>query len=1333
MRQSNKNLSRVLVVVLGLPLVCLALLMIAANTPQGRGFIERTVAKLTAGEVVMTGLGGRFPDALQIQALELRDADGIWLTLSEVALEWSPAHLLTGTVQIDRLETGHISLNRLPAPPSEPAPESELALPVKIFLSRLHIGQLDMGAAVIGEKLSMAIDGSAQLASLDQGGIDLALQRLDKAGAYNLKGHLDKESVQAHLSIEEPERGLIAGIAGLQGQNPLSVIAVLEGPLTVMQTQLDLKLGALNATLQGQLDFINSVAELDVTASAPAMQPHADIAWQAIDLKGKVQGQFTQPTVNSNLKINGLNIAGTGIRRLALAVQGEMGQLHIDGELGGLTQADSKRDLLMGAPLKLKAGIRLVAPDRPVTVSLKHPYLSVDGTATTADNPRAQLALTLPDLKPLATLAGLDLQGATTLTLNANQQGDDTQLTLEGNVGITGGAAPIPQLLGEKTKISAAGKLRGTTVDLAHFTLAGKNLTAQAKGSLAGQTANFNWKIGLADLSALSATLTGKLAAQGDISGAVDNLNANADLTGEFATPDFPRQPITAKLQLSHLPNAPEGQLKANTVLAGAPLALAVTAHSQQDSALQITIDRASWKSAAATGQLLMPANAAVPIGTINLRMTHLEDLQALLGQPLSGSATAVLETKLQKGKPLADIQVTANNAGLLGTAAIEKAALAATVTDLAGQPSVNGQVTLDGLAADAFTGSAKLDLAGTGEALKLQLSAALANPTGDALKLQALANLNTVTSQLTVASLQADWNREKLHLLAPVAIAYADGITVNKLRLGLRQATLAMDGRLSPTLAMTATVDKLPADLLALFMPEFAATGTLQATAKLNGPLTRPTGRITIDALALRMLSGPGRALPAAKLSATATLDGSSAAQINAQCDAGANATLSVRGQAPLSPDGLLDLHTTGTMDLKLLDPLLTTDGRRTRGQITLDARLAGTLTAPAMGGTAKLTDGELRDYTLGANITGISGLLRAKDGVLTVEQFEGRAGEGTIAIKGSIEPFKPNMPTNLTITARNAKPLASDRLTVILNSDLFISGLATGQLKIAGAILIRRAEIRIPERMPANIAVLKIAKPGSGGTEEAPSKPDSNLRLNLAITATDSIFVRGRGVDAELAGAIKLRGTSANPRPEGSFNLRRGQFTLVGKTLTFTKGVVGFEGGSLTDPSLNFVASTSSDNITATLTISGTANKPKILLGSSPELPQDEILARLLFSRSSTSLSTLELVQIGSAIASLSGVSSGMGDPLESVRKSLSLDRLSVGGADNAVEAGRYVMPGVYVGAKQGLSSSSPQATVQIDLTKSLKLEATVGTAAPSGKSSGTNSVGIIYQYEY
>ena len=148
--------------------------------------------------------------------------------------------------------------------------------------------------------------------------------------------------------------------------------------------------------------------------------------------------------------------------------------------------------------------------------------------------------------------------------------------------------------------------------------------------------------------------------------------------------------------------------------------------------------------------------------------------------------------------------------------------------------------------------------------------------------------------------------------------------------------------------------------------------------------------------------------------------------------------------------------------------------------------------------------------------------------------------------------------------------------------------------------------------------------------------------------------------------------------------------------------------------------------------------AGAPYPTVAQVPDLPQDEILAQLLFKRNVSALSPFELAQIASALASLTGVGPDVGGPLTRVRRALGLDRLSVGtnaSGGAALEAGRFVAPGVYVGTKQGVSGGG-QATVRIDITKGLTLQgstSTGGSATGAGGESNGSGVGIGYQFEY
>ena len=166
---------------------------------------------------------------------------------------------------------------------------------------------------------------------------------------------------------------------------------------------------------------------------------------------------------------------------------------------------------------------------------------------------------------------------------------------------------------------------------------------------------------------------------------------------------------------------------------------------------------------------------------------------------------------------------------------------------------------------------------------------------------------------------------------------------------------------------------------------------------------------------------------------------------------------------------------------------------------------------------------------------------------------------------------------------------------------------------------------------------------------------------------------------------------------------------------------------------PTLDLVATASGTQANnATLTVTGTAANPVITLSSTPPLPSDEVLAQLLFGQSASSLTPFQAASLAAALAQISGVGGGI-DPLEKVRSALGLDQLSLGGngaGPPSLQAGRYVAPGVYLGATQSANGQDTQVNVQINLYKGLQLQTSTGTSSTSGD---TSSVGLSYQFNY
>ena len=1314
------------------PVLAVALVFAALNTDPGRRLAEGLIGRVTSGTVVVQGLAGRFPDALRLAHLEVRDAQGVWLQANDVALDWSPTALVHRQASIQTLSAASLDVARLPASapaPAQPAaPSKPFTLPVRVTIDHLDVPRATLGHPVLGTAATLAIAGSADLPTLEAGQADLVLTTPGSPARYQLTGAVTDERIDAHLMLAEPAGGLVAHLASLPDIGALHLDATVAGPRSALATVLDLSAGPLTAKADGTVDLVDSRLSLDATAAAPAMQPAPGVSWQAVSLQAHAAGPFTAPDATGHLVVTAPVVASASLRSLTADVSGNAGTVSINAVADGLRLPGPQPGLLEAAPLHLTATARLDDPARPVRFTLDHPLLAADGTARTAGTPlAAHVALRLPDLAPIAAVGGLVAAGHGDLMLDTVQAPDATSIDAHGTLALTAGPGPSAALIGPDAKLALSARLAGGTVTLNTLTLDGAAVNLAAHGVNAPDGLDVTATATLPNLALAVPTLNGDAHLDAHVHGPANALAVDAAVAGDVGASGIPRAPIHVTAALTGLPGAPAGHIAAGGTLAGAPVDLALDATRNADGALHATITRADWRSLHAEGDLTLPAGATLPLGHVALRMARLDDLRPLIHQPVTGAVTATAD--LTEGAVALDVD--ARNAGL-PVARVGHATLKARVADPLAHRSVAATLVAEGIEASGAAGNARLDVTGPEDALALKTNATL-DSKGVKAQVAAAALLNVAAKQvrldtLTVTGSNASIAPETVRLLAPATVRFGDGVALDQMRLGVRQAVLDVSGRLSPTLDATVTL-RTPADIAAAVAPDYALDGTVALDAKLTGTPAAPGGIVRLTATGLRARSGTAHAFPAANLTATATLLGT-AARLDAHLAAG-TAQVAATGTVPLGATGALNLRTTGALNLALLDPILTPNGRRVQGRVSLDLAVAGTTAAPAVSGTVQLAGGEVQDFAQGARISDLNGTVRAEGQTLRLS-LQGRAGNGTVAASGTVGAFAPGLPVDLAITMRNARPLSSDIITATLDADLTVRGPAAA-IQAGGHMLVRSAELRIPRTLPASIVVLNVRRPG----EKPPAAPGppTVIGLNLVIDAPNSIFLRGRGVDAELAGKLAIHGSSVAPQVGGGLDMRSGTLSIAGTTLTFSRGRVGFDGTGVEgriDPTLDFSADSSTATVTATLAIGGYVSKPKITLSSVPALPQDEVLAYLLFKRSAKELGPFQLAEIAAAVAELTGVGGGAADPLDSVRKSLGLDRLSVGAGATpssgpTLEAGRYVRQGVYVGAKQGTTGGQTQATVQIDITKGLKLESDAGTGP------GGNSVGATYQFEY
>ena len=163
-------------------------------------------------------------------------------------------------------------------------------------------------------------------------------------------------------------------------------------------------------------------------------------------------------------------------------IQGDSGTVRLRAALAGIRIPGPRPDLLAAAPVQVMAEVRLDQPDRPIHFSLAHPLITAEGDAATAGRLHGNLKVDLANLAPVAALAGLDLQGHAVLDLTAAIEDRTTRLDANGTVGITGGMAPAPALIGDAAHLVVSAAATGSNVTVSRLEIDGRKIKASACG-----------------------------------------------------------------------------------------------------------------------------------------------------------------------------------------------------------------------------------------------------------------------------------------------------------------------------------------------------------------------------------------------------------------------------------------------------------------------------------------------------------------------------------------------------------------------------------------------------------------------------------------------------------------------------------------------------------------------------------------------------------------------------------------------------------------------------------------------------------------------------------
>jgi translocation and assembly module TamB len=729
------------------------------------------------------------------------------------------------------------------------------------------------------------------------------------------------------------------------------------------------------------------------------------------------------------------------------------------------------------------------------------------------------------------------------------------------------------------------------------------------------------------------------------------------------------------------------------------------------------------------TGDILLPKGGRATIAIAMLNVAGSTASGSLRSDPggftgqlrLAGPLDGTLEFTPVNGDQRIEAHLTANNLGVTGPTpfSARNGRVDGTIVLADGRTTLDGVVTARGLMASGvslarLTANVHLEN-GTG-----QVRAAFAGTRGTSFQAVTLAE---VTPNRISISGRGELDRRALTLDSPAVLTKVAGgweIAPTHVRFGGGRGTLS--GRTGDQPEFHADIQALPLQLLDIVWPRAGLGGVASGRVDYRWA-GQPSGNAN---LRVRGLSRAGLVLTSKPIDVgiNAVLgEGRAAMRAVAVSDGKAIGRAQARfaplGQGPIvtqlmNAPMLIQMRYAGPADtLWRLSGIEIFD---LSGPVAIGADISGRLVDPQIRGSLKADGARLESAVTGMVVEKIQAQGRFAGPRLMLTGITGTTpGGGSIAGSGTVDFTGGMVGLDLKFDANRARLLDRDDIAATVTGPLAIRSSGEGGT-ISGKVRLNNGRFTLGRASAAaSVPQLKVQNIGQDAEEVIELKQLQPWKLDVDV-AGGELNVRGLGIDSRWTTDVQIAGTVDAPRLTGRADLVRGDYEFAGRNFRLDRGVIRFRGESPPDPLLDIRAEAQVQGLDASILVTGTGLKPEIRFASVPQLPQDELLSRLLFGTSITNLSAPEAVQLASAVAALQSGSGNL-DPINALRRAVGLDRLRILPADvatgqkTAVSAGKYITRKLFVEViTDGQGYSATRAEYQV--TRWLSILSSVST---------------------
>ncbi|MDB5738129.1 MAG: hypothetical protein JWO65_1797, partial [Sphingomonas bacterium] len=1333
-------------IVLAALLVLVLALIVGFNTSPGKRFIAGQLAAYNTASGInirVHDIEGSIYGKMTLHGLEVRDAQGVFLTSPAVAIDWNPFAYLHSKIDLNAVSAAEIRMLRNPALKPVPSDPNAPTIPdIDLTLGSLKVDRFILEPPVTGQRHILRIGGSAQIADrraqLSTDAIAIVAPGVRGGDTLHLRLDAvpDQNRLLIDLKLAAPAGGVVDSYARLGKPMTLSVggqgdWAAWNGRASGTlggQSLIDVGLSARDGTFHALGDVHPGIA---------LTGPAARLTEPAIHIDATTTLAARKADTKVALSSDAFVAQAAGLLDFA---NSRFGNFRVDAKLlkpGAIAENLSGRNVAVSAVLDGK----FVTP----TIAYK---LSADSIAFGATGIEGLAAAGSATINADKILVPIHATARRVTGLNAAAGGLVTNLKVDGDIAYAKGQVFSDNLHLRSDRIDATaliladlgsgkytGALKGRVNDYNVDGLGRINLVTDAKlvtapgggFGIKGRVRIVTQKITNASLATQlggnavivadvgydpkgGATVTGLTMTAPDLritngSGAYRLSDGAIRFSAQAWSRTYGPASVTATgtiakplvvLKAAH-PGVGIGLVNLEATLSGSAAGYQVRAKggSNYGPFTAAVLIKAGKGPLAIDVQQLLVAGVTVHGAIVQTAAGPFAGSLAINGSGLAGQVQLAAAGKNQR----ADVNLTANGARLPGKPPISigSGLVRATLVMLPGGPSINGTAAIADLRYDTTlvrNAQARISYVnGRGQAA-LRADGTSSVP----FDIAAQANF---TPDRILANMRGSANGIAFSLAQPAVVTKAAGdYVLAPATIVLPQGQVQLAGRYGRITELHAKLNGMDLSITQAFAPSLGlggkATGTVDLSMANNAAIPDARARIDIAGFSRTgalVVSDP------VDISLLGTLSNGGGA-VNALIKRGGATVGRIQARIPSIPAGstmsqrLMNAPIAGGIryngPAEVLWTLTGIGGQTVSGPIAIGADFSGRVSAPQITGVIRANTLRYENQAFGTTISSIAIDGRFTQSQFQLNKFSGKAGSGTIQASGSVGiDAAGGFPINITATLDHAQLANSDAAAATVSGNIAVTNSKAAGGLIKGDLRLSAARYEVVRQGAAEVAELTgVRRKGAPPVQpEAAGPAPTNWKLDLHLSADNQIFVSGMGLDSEWKTDMRIGGTTGTPSVVGKLQVVRGTFSFSGRRLTLSDTSTVVFNGPLLNPDLNIAADTTVESVTATINIGGTAQKPAITFTSTPVLPQDEVLSRLLFGASVTSLTPMQALQLASALNGLRGSTGGGFSPLGKLRGASGLSNLSVLGADKttgrgtAVSAGKYISNRIYV----------------------------------------------------